>query len=420
MAEFEKSRLTLALKMRGMTQRDLASHLSISSQFISMIERDIKPPPDNTLRRIAEVLNFPVEFFFGYPIDAISEEQVSFRARRKMKASDRDKGLAASDAATTVITLDLLSRFRLPRIDVPDLSMHKPEEAALLLRMQWALGSEPIQNMVHLLESRGVLVYWLDVDSESLDAFSLWRDERPFVFLNSLKEAGDRGRFDAAHELGHLVLHQHISDLKAEDPNKDLENLNDSDIDVYQEQKADGEDVKKDIEAEANRFASAFLLPQDRFRSVCPDVPDFEKLYRLKAQWKVSIAAMIMRGCDLGIFSEWQKRLAFKRLNATGMRTKERVPVQREQSKLHPIIRDALQGQGISSIKYASLLHLYPADLFKLMPSFASDTAGDAGKIIKLASRRPLDSSNTRSIDHVNNLLSPGKLSSDDRATRRD
>lgn len=365
MAEFEESRLTVALKLRGMTQRDLAARLDVSSQFISMLERNIKVPADATLKRIAEVLDCPVGFFSGGPINTIPDEQVSFRARRKMKASDRDRGLAASDIATEIITPDLLSRFRLPRIDVPDLSIYTPEDAALILRSQWELGSEPIQNVVHLLESRGVLVYWLDVDSESLDAFSLWRNGRPFALLNSLKEAGDRGRFDAAHELGHLVLHQHLSRL-------------------------DDDSERKDIEAEANQFASAFLLPEDQFRSECPDVLDFERLYRLKARWKTSIAAMIMRAADLGIYSEWQKRQAFQRLNATGMRTRERVPVQREQSRLHLRVKDALSQKGISPIKYATLLHLNPTDLFTIMPCFTVDMPSDSGNIIKMSSRRPL------------------------------
>lgn len=363
MAEFEKSRLTVALKMRGMTQRDLAVLLPTSSQYISMLERNIKVPTDAMLMQIAEALEFPIEFFLGEPVESIPDVSVTFRARRKMKAADRDKGLGASDVATSIITPDLLSRFRLPKIDVPDLSLFSPDEAAVIIRLRWGLGSEPIQNVVHLLESRGILVYWVDVDSESLDAFSLWHNGRPYAFLNSLKEAGDRGRFDAAHELGHLVLHQHIN------------RLDDS--------------SSRDIETEANQFASAFLLPEDRFRYECPSEPDFDRLYRLKAHWKVSIAAMIMRGAELGVFSEWQKRIAFQRLNATGMRTRERVPVQREQSKLHPIIKEALAAKGISPAKYAALLHLNPADFFKIMPSLAIDLTSDSGKIIKLASRRP-------------------------------
>ncbi|MEU8739183.1 ImmA/IrrE family metallo-endopeptidase [Streptomyces halstedii] len=39
-----------------------------------------------------------------------------------------------------------------------------------------------------------------------VDAFAVWREGVPFVFLNTQKSA-ERGRFDAAHEFGHLVMH---------------------------------------------------------------------------------------------------------------------------------------------------------------------------------------------------------------------
>ncbi|WP_208405781.1 ImmA/IrrE family metallo-endopeptidase [Amycolatopsis granulosa] len=41
----------------------------------------------------------------------------------------------------------------------------------------------------------------------SLDAFSLYIENEPFIFIDTGKTA-ERQRFDAAHELGHLVMHQ--------------------------------------------------------------------------------------------------------------------------------------------------------------------------------------------------------------------
>ncbi|WP_419757134.1 ImmA/IrrE family metallo-endopeptidase [Teredinibacter turnerae] len=61
----------------------------------------------------------------------------------------------------------------------------------------------------------------------------------PFVFLNTKKTA-ERCRFDAAHELGHLVMHCH------------------------------GAPQGQEAEKEANAFASAFLMPR---RSVLANAP---------------------------------------------------------------------------------------------------------------------------------------------------
>jgi len=339
MAEFEPTRLSVAMRRRGMTQRDLAAQCMITSQHISMIERRQRIPGESLVLRFAEVLGFPIQFFFDAPISLITPDAVSFRSRRDMSSSVRDKGLGAGDIAASIITPDLNRRFTVPTVDVPDLGAHCPEDAAAILRVRWGLGYEPIQNMVHLLESKGVAVYWVHADSPALDAVSLWRDNQPFVVLNSLKEAGDGGRFDAAHELGHLVLHRRLSDLS-----------------------------NKEAEDQADSFASAFLLPYEPFQLECPRVPDPNALYRLKIRWKVSLAAMVMRGSALGIFTEWQKRQAFQRLNATGERTREKVPIPREQSKLHIMVFDALRKKGITPSAYAAELHLDPATIFELMP----------------------------------------------------
>jgi Zn-dependent peptidase ImmA (M78 family) len=51
-----------------------------------------------------------------------------------------------------------------------------------------------------------------------VNAYALWKDEKPFVFLNTFKST-ESSRFDAAHELGHLVLHQDgsVTGREAED-----------------------------------------------------------------------------------------------------------------------------------------------------------------------------------------------------------
>ena len=64
-----------------------------------------------------------------------------------------------------------------------------PEVAAYLLRRFWGLGERPIGDMIGLLETHGVRVFSLSENTASVNAFSFWRDERPFVFLNNFKTA---------------------------------------------------------------------------------------------------------------------------------------------------------------------------------------------------------------------------------------
>src|SRR3546814_19715675 len=96
--------------------------------------------------------------------------------------------------------------------------------------------------MVHLLESRGIRVFSLSENTKEVDAFSVWRDDAPYVFLNRFKSA-ERSRYDAAPELAHLCLHKH-GGAAAEYRDSSGEN-------------------------EANAFAGAFLMPESVFKQIC-------------------------------------------------------------------------------------------------------------------------------------------------------
>src|ERR1700742_2303507 len=147
--------------------------------------------------------------------------------------------------------------------------------------------------MIKLLESKGVRVFSLAENTKTVDAFSSWRNEIPYIFLNTFKSA-ERSRMDAAHELGHLVLHKH-----------------------------GGPRQGRDAEAEANSFASSFLMPQADVRSRLPFVAKLDDLVVAKKRWGVSVAALAYRLHKLGVLSAWQYRTFCIQINQRGFATKE-------------------------------------------------------------------------------------------------
>jgi Zn-dependent peptidase ImmA (M78 family) len=147
--------------------------------------------------------------------------------------------------------------------------------------------------VVKLLESKGIVVALIPDDCQEVDAFSAWHDGRPLIFLVRHKGSTSRTRFDAAHELGHLVMH---ADVAAGSP---------------------------ELERQANRFASAFLLPRESFLPECPRNLNWPLFRELKQRWKVSIAALLKRAYDLECLSEASYRRAFVHLNQTGERRRE-------------------------------------------------------------------------------------------------
>lgn len=102
-----------------------------------------------------------------------------------------------------------------PTLDLPiDLDvtattdLENIEEVAAAVRERWRVEPGPVPSVIRLLELHGVVVTRYLTGSERLDAFSIpFPAERPIVVLGDDKGHFDRSRFDAAHELGHLVMH---------------------------------------------------------------------------------------------------------------------------------------------------------------------------------------------------------------------
>lgn len=338
------SRLKLAREIAGLSKRALAEELSLSPSTITGYEDGTISALDN-LPRIAVALGMPgLESFFMEPdLPDVPESAISFRARRSLLKSTRGRAIALSQLAAFVITPFLEERFVLPEPDIPDGLPPTPEAAATALRNYWGLGKGPISNVVHLLEAKGALVYFLLADSRSVDAFNYTIASRPFVFLNTFKTAGERGRFDAAHELGHLVLHRDVDHSRMD---------------------------SKAIEDEANDFASAFLMPSEQFRLECPRGQSLEAFLRLKPRWGVSAQAMIRRARDLGLLSQWHYESMFRHMSSLGWRSgSEAGALTREESSLHFQAFNHLTDAGLKVSDIARLLNLSLDQLFELAPA---------------------------------------------------
>ena len=238
MATFAPTRLTLARRRRMLMKNRLAEMVGLTPRSITAYESGEAEPTSASIDALAAALRFPAEFFFRPEVEEIPVDGASFRSMASMTAGQRDAALSAGLLAFELSEW-VDERFRLPASDVPRFESYQPEAAADALRARWGLGEKPIRNMVHLLEAKGVRVFSLAEQCLSVDAFSLWRAGHGFVFLNTMKSA-EHGRFDAAHELGHLVLHGH------------------------------GGPQGREAELEANAFASAFLMPRAAASSAVP------------------------------------------------------------------------------------------------------------------------------------------------------
>ncbi|HTV54186.1 MAG TPA: XRE family transcriptional regulator [Terriglobia bacterium] len=331
---FNPNRFALARRRRGLKKTELASAIGVSLKSIMKYESGDAPSPE-TMLRIVEILKFPEEFFFGDDLEEIDASAVSFRSMARMPASRRDEALGQG-AMCVLLNQWLVNRFGMPKPVIPNLRLATPEAAAMIVRTEWGLGVQPISNMIHLLESKGVRVFSLSVKAREVDAFSMWKDETPFVMLN-VQKSSEHSRFDAAHELAHLVLHRQ------------------------------GAPTGKEAETEANRFASAFLMPDaDVLAHIAPN-PSISALLKWKKRWKVSLAALNYRLHQLSMTTEYHYRQLCIVISNMGARTNEIDGVARETSLLMAKVLKMLADDGVSRAQVAADLSITSEELDAMM-----------------------------------------------------
>ena len=304
---FVSSRLTAVRKRRGKTITALSSDSGISVKSISDYENNKKEPSSETIAVLATALRVPVTYFSRPPLDEIPLDVVSFRAPSKMLARHRDMALQiASHAVELRGWID--SNYETPPVDVPTLHKYVGVEAAAVaaavVRAKWGLGEAPLGNMVHLLELHGVAVFSVKVDRGMLDAFSFRNADRPYVLLSTEKSA-ERGRFDAAHELGHLVLHSEAACTTG-----------------------------LEAEREADAFAAAFLMPEADVRAHIPMNVRLDQLLVRKRRWRVAATALAYRLHDLELLSDWLYHKTCVNLSRMGYRSGEPDGIEREASRV--------------------------------------------------------------------------------------
>lgn len=347
---FSPSRLTIARDRRGWTRSELAKAVGLSSKTIGAYESGQSEPTADGLSVLARVLRFPAAFFHAGELDIPSPDAASFRSLASMTAAQRNAALAAGALATDLAAW-IERRFELPRADILDLRNADPEVAAETIRRHWAIGERPISNLVHLLERSGVRVFSLSEQCREVDAFSLWRNETPFVFLNTQKSP-EHGRFDAAHELGHLVLHRHGHGGCDGAPEQCQIS--------YGRRASDG----RRVEDEANAFAAALLLPHRTLLSMTPRVPTLAKLVEIKKVWGVSLAALVHRLHRIHALNSWQYRQLCIEISREGYREKEPDGLSdRETSQLLAKTFEELRISGFSRSDIARELHLPSSEL---------------------------------------------------------
>ena len=309
---FNGNKLKEARIYRGMSMGELADEIKITRQAVAQFENEnnsISPSLD-VIFKLAAILKFPVHYFYERNSYDIEVGNTYFRALLSANKKDR----MMEEKKTEIVAS--LYRFLSEYLDFPQLNIIKSdynekgydykeiESIAMSLREKWNLEEKPVVDIVNVMERNGIIMSSFKTDKKNIDAFSqlVKYDDKDYycVILGNDKNSATRRQFNAAHELGHIVLH---------DWNCDLEELS-------------KEEFRK-REDEANYFAAAFLLPRNEFLKDLLYEKDLNFYIELKKKWRVSISAMIVRAYQLNILTVNQYQYLMRKISQLKWRNNE-------------------------------------------------------------------------------------------------
>lgn len=339
MKEFNPERLKLAMLARGMTKRALAARLDCSERLVGYHLNGQKNP-EAYAAAYSSILSYPESFFYGDVVDLVDERSVNFRALSRM--TDREKNRRIVSGSLLINTFDtwLHENYNLPEPSLPAIDEiisdpvincsgdSDPEKlkrrrkdaqtVADAVRGAWRLADKPISNLLHLMEFHGIRIYSLPQEMECSEAFSFWHNGKPYVFVDSNKTS-ERLRFDLAHELAHLLMHQGLDATDRTNRNQ--------------------------IEDQADAFAACLLMPTMAFIYFFNGKTAYGDIMASKKHWNVSFLACVHRMHELHLISDWMYS-KYNIMASESGRKNEPDSSQKERSQIFPKVMDLLNDDG--------------------------------------------------------------------------
>lgn len=339
-------RFKSARTMAGLSLQDLANKLEnrVTRQALHKYEKGEIMPDSEMVGLLCEALDVRPDYF-SRKVE-VNLDKVEFRKHKKFPVKEKKSIIEKTrDFLSRYIELEEIlgieTAFALELKVDPIRSKEDVEAAAEALRRHWNLGTDPIFNIVELLEDNHIKVIEVETEHDGLEGISaMVNDTIPVIVLNKgtaqRRKPLDRIRFTAMHELGHLILP----------------------LDGYTE---------KETEKFCHYFATAMLLPKDiiakeigatRSKLLIPE------LGALKLQYGISIQAIAYRLKDLKVISESYFKQFMFMMTHLEYRIDEPFTYQgyEESNRFNQLLFKALGEEYISMSKAAALKNLKLAE----------------------------------------------------------
>lgn len=311
--------LILARKYLGLNQKKFAELLNVSQATISQIEAGFKPITQEMVDALTPSLG--EKFFYQKPSNPnlkVHYRVSSTIAKGILNSFEARIELMSNNINTLLETVDI-PEYQIPQLDPEDYEMDA-KYIANEIRSYLGLGRKPVGNLIALLEKQGVIIHYYDFDfiseqNKTLDGVSFFMNGVPIILINK-KIQNARKYFTIAHELGHIIMHLPERFIIAK---------------------------QRDIEKEANEFASELLIPSEAIREDLINInPD--KLLMLKHKWRVSASALLYKAKDLTLTKD-QYRRWIQKMSMMGWRKNEPMDIEIEKPSLLKTMLDVCSNE---------------------------------------------------------------------------
>lgn len=298
--------LTWAREQSGITTAQLAASLGQDEATVVAWERGEQAPTLRQLETIAAKLKRPLAVFFFSQVPSLSSPKREFRMLPEPhdEAEARDTSFALREAQARQLSIVELASGINPAGESFLFADHRALDPTRLRRLlgvslddqqAWPDAETAFKQWRDHIERSGVFVFKRSFEQASISGFCLPHDVAPVIVVNN-GTTWPRQIFTLFHELCHLAHHHH--------------GVTRADHDYL----ATLDQPERLVEAECNRFASSFLVPNEGFvplaRAWGGDEREVEEIAR---RYNVSREVILRRLLDHGrvsaaVYDEWTKR----------------------------------------------------------------------------------------------------------------
>lgn len=321
--ELRGARLITLRKMHGVTQTDLARELGVTQGFISHIEKGLRPLPGDFAIMIADTYGLPLEFF-SVPPSLTAEGMATFRRSSKATVKDGNRVEASFDEAARLFAR-VSEESEYHTANFTELRDYDEETTAQNTRSFLGITEgAPLLNATRAVERLGVGVVkdLVDLPDGASEHAGISRPN-PYVDRPLVATVGTQPpavvRMTVLHELAHVIY-----DREKHEPFRG---------------------TRSPEERRAFRFAGAMLIPEAVVKSRVTESLTLEGYLPLKAEYGVSVGALIVRAATLKVISPQRKRSLFIQLSSAGWRKNEPIAVAEE----HPVLLRQATERGIGT-----------------------------------------------------------------------